>query len=309
MAHGAELVSYFRWRQAPFGQEQMHAGLLRPDHADAPAAAEVRAVADEVAALPVTATARAPVALLFSYEAQWLLGIQPQGRGLDPLRQAFDWYAALRALGLDVDIVAPGADLTGYRLIVAPSLPIVDAALRDRLLASGAVVLLGPRSASKTADFQIPDGLPLAIFGDALPIRVTRVESLPPGHAEPVAGGGAIERWLEDVEGDAEARLRLDSGAGVLWAHGRLRYLAGQPTTDLLARIVRDVAADAGLATMDLPDGLRLRRRGELCFAFNYAPEPVRLSDHVATGALLLGEDTLPPAGVAVWRAAPFGQQ
>lgn len=68
-AHGAELVSYFRWRQAPFGQEQMHAGLLRPDHADAPAAAEVRAVADEIATLPVTATAQAPVTLLFSYGA------------------------------------------------------------------------------------------------------------------------------------------------------------------------------------------------------------------------------------------------
>jgi beta-galactosidase len=27
-AHGAETVSYFRWRQAPFAQEQMHAGLL-----------------------------------------------------------------------------------------------------------------------------------------------------------------------------------------------------------------------------------------------------------------------------------------
>ena len=29
-AHGAEAVAYFRWRQLPFAQEQMHAGLLRP---------------------------------------------------------------------------------------------------------------------------------------------------------------------------------------------------------------------------------------------------------------------------------------
>jgi beta-galactosidase GanA len=36
-AHGAECVSYFRWRQAPFAQEQYHAGLLRPDSAEAPA--------------------------------------------------------------------------------------------------------------------------------------------------------------------------------------------------------------------------------------------------------------------------------
>ncbi len=36
-AHGAEAVCYFRWRQAPFAQEQMHACMLRPDNADAPA--------------------------------------------------------------------------------------------------------------------------------------------------------------------------------------------------------------------------------------------------------------------------------
>ncbi len=30
LAHGAEVVSYFRWRQFPHAQEQMHAGMLRP---------------------------------------------------------------------------------------------------------------------------------------------------------------------------------------------------------------------------------------------------------------------------------------
>ncbi len=32
LAHGAEVVSFFRWRQAPFAQEQMHAGLNLPDN-------------------------------------------------------------------------------------------------------------------------------------------------------------------------------------------------------------------------------------------------------------------------------------
>lgn len=44
-AHGAEVVSYFRWRQAPFAQEQMHAGLLRPDSEPAPAYHEASQVA------------------------------------------------------------------------------------------------------------------------------------------------------------------------------------------------------------------------------------------------------------------------
>ena len=48
-AHGAEAVCYFRWRQAPFAQEQMHVGLLRPDSADAPAIIEATRVAQEIA--------------------------------------------------------------------------------------------------------------------------------------------------------------------------------------------------------------------------------------------------------------------
>ena len=43
-AHGAEVVSFFRWRQAGFAQEQMHAGLLRSDGSDAEGLAEVTRV-------------------------------------------------------------------------------------------------------------------------------------------------------------------------------------------------------------------------------------------------------------------------
>jgi beta-galactosidase len=66
-AHGAECVSYFRWRQAPFAQEQMHAGLLRPDSAEAPAFAEARQVAGELAHAPAVEDTAAPVALVFDY--------------------------------------------------------------------------------------------------------------------------------------------------------------------------------------------------------------------------------------------------
>ena len=59
MAHGAELVSYFHWRQAPFGQEQMHSGLHGPDRVEAPGAAEVRAVAGSLSAS--SSEARSPI--------------------------------------------------------------------------------------------------------------------------------------------------------------------------------------------------------------------------------------------------------
>jgi beta-galactosidase len=115
-AHGAECVSYFRWRQAPFAQEQYHAGLLRPDSVEAPAFGEARQVARELAQLPEVEEARAPVALVFDYASAWAWAVQPQGAGCDYFRLVFEVYRGLRKLGLSVDILPPDtADLGGYR--------------------------------------------------------------------------------------------------------------------------------------------------------------------------------------------------
>src|SRR5208282_2488317 len=125
-AHGAEIVSYFRWRQAPFAQEQMHAGLNLPSsHELSPGGREAAAAADDLARLGnLPATARARVAIVYDYEAHWITAIEPQGADFRYPELVFRWYEAIRRLGLDVDFVPPGARLDNYRLVLAPCLPI-----------------------------------------------------------------------------------------------------------------------------------------------------------------------------------------
>ncbi|NDC58251.1 MAG: beta-galactosidase, partial [Alphaproteobacteria bacterium] len=278
LAHGADVVSYFRWRQAPFAQEQMHAGLHRPDRAEAPAAAEARQVAREIAAIPAEKTRQAPVALVFDYAAQWLFEIQPQGASFRPFELVLDWYAAVRRLGLDVDVIAPDADVSGYKLIVAPSAPFLDAAFVDRCAASGAQVLFGPRTGSKTPSVSIPSNLPPGALQSLLPIVVARVESLRPGLVE-AAGPYAVTRWLEHVEaGGAQIEAATDAGHPIWLSAGRAHYLACWPCPRLLDDALRRVAGAAGLDALDLPPDLRLRRRGALRFAVNYGPEPIDLA-------------------------------
>ncbi len=302
-AHGAELVSYFRWRQAPFGQEQMHSGLLRPDCSDDIGAGEVRMVANELASLGEQAAAPKAVALIFAQEADWLVETQPQGRSFHYLELVFAMYTALRRLGLDIDIVGPEADLAGYPMVVVPTLPILTDALAATLAAHDGPVLLGPRTGSKTADFAIPPSLPPGPLQPHLPIRVVRVESLGDGVA--LEGNGfTVTRWFEHVETSLDAEERLVDGRGVVFASGKLRYLAGWPDAALLERLFGRMAREAGLATVALPADLRLRRTGTLRFAFNYGPDAVALPAELGAGGLLLGEDVLPPAGVAVWRDA-----
>jgi beta-galactosidase len=273
-AHGAELTSYFRWRQAPFAQEQMHAGLLRPDSSEAEAAPEVRAAAEVLAAIGPQVAAQAPVALVFSYEAAWVIGIQPQGQSFRYLELVFQWYSALRAKGLDVDIVAPDADLSGYQMVFVPTLPIMPDGFAAKLAALDCPVLVGPRSGSKTPSFCIPDGLAPGALRDAIPLTVTRVESLRDGFAEP-ADGWAVTRWREDVTSDLTPELSDAAGRGVVYYSNGVRYCAIWPDAALLGLLVEQMAGEAGVEIADLPEGIRVRRTQTHVFTFNYAAQPV----------------------------------
>lgn len=304
LAHGAEVVSFFRWRQAPFAQEQMHAGLHRPDRVRSPGGEEAAQVAAELAAVPLPDSAQAPVAMVFDYEAAWVLGIQPQGEDFAYLELCLRWYEAARRCGLDIDIVPPGAPLDGYAAVLTPCLPIVSEAARAAYEAANGVLLFGPRTGSKTQAFAIPPELPPGPLQALLPMRVIQVASLRPGLRHAVTGrvGGAAERWREWVEPGAgtEAMARFADGTPALLRAGRAHYLAGWPDGALLDAAVRHVLGAAGLVLMDLPPGVRLRRRGDTVFAFNYGPDPWTAPD---AGRFVLGGRVVPPQGVAAWQA------
>ena len=153
-AHGAEVVSYFRWRQAPFAQEQMHAGLNLPNYEPDQASIEAAQVFKENSELDLGAVTGAKVAIVYDYEAAWTLGIQPQGNTFDYMEFVLRFYRAFRRLGLNVDVVPQRAPLDLYSVVAIPSLPIVQAGLVESLERFRGQVLIAPRAGSKTADFR-----------------------------------------------------------------------------------------------------------------------------------------------------------
>ncbi|WP_246794825.1 beta-galactosidase [Burkholderia perseverans] len=327
-AHGAGCVSYFRWRQAPFAQEQMHAGLNTPDNRLDIGGSEAAAVAGELRALladaeaDATAPVRSRVALLFDYTAKWLFEVHPQGADFHYPRFVVEYYSALRSLGFDVDVLPTDAPLDGYQLVVVPPLPIVSEALSQRLASCGAQVVLGPRTGSKTPDLQIPANLPPGPLAAHLPIRVWRVESLRPTLAETVqvdAGDGAeafetqARHWRDLIEIDAaradsvEIRARFHDGHPAYLRHGAFHYFASlfdeAGTTMLLAR----VAHEAGLTPVVLGDAVRVSRRGGLTWVFNYGPQPYRIDAAIPDAAIVVGARCIEAAGVAAYRTAAAG--
>ncbi|WP_394690494.1 beta-galactosidase [Hoeflea sp.] len=305
-AHGAETVSYFRWRQAPFAQEQMHAGLLRTDSVEAQGFHEAAQVSAELAALDgklADSAGKADVAIVFDYPSAWAWQIQPQGREFDYFRLMFDFYRTMRRLGLSIDIVPASApDLEGYGLVTIPGLFTWTPALIEAVRTCQGYVLIGPRSGSKTADFAIPDSLPPALPKDIVDVRVTHVESLREDTPVYLAEGGSFQYWREFLEAGPETEniLTTEDGVPGLVAQGNRRYLGGWPDQGLLYDIIMRLSSRAGLGTKELRDGLRLRRHGDHVFAFNYGATAFDLSALGWTGAPLLGDLVLEPSGVAI---------
>lgn len=274
IAHQAEAVCYFRWRQAPFAQEQMHAGLLRPDSQPSAVFDEVAQTANEIKQLGDVQATQAKVALIFDYESCWAWQTQPQGEDFDNFVLSLEFYRGLRRNGLSVDILPPTVDsLEGYSMVLAPGLLVWPDRLLSLLETYSGIAVLGPRSGSKTENFSIPDLLPPAI--PSFDCKVSYVETFSRSSDRALVSGGAVRTWLETVETTEKVIERTVDGTPVLIGDQQLRYLAGWPNGEAMTRILGNLAVEAGLGIIDMPEGVRRRCTGSHEFVFNHNAQAI----------------------------------
>jgi beta-galactosidase len=319
VAHGAGLVAFFRWRRCRQGQEQYHAGLLGHDGTPDRGLADARRAAEELADVDV-GPVDAPVAVPFRYEDLWALSEQPHSPDFDYWGLIDRFYRALRARGVQVDVVGPDTafEPDGYAAVLAPTLHLVDEDLSDRIagyVAEGGHLLLGPRSGFKLPDNRLqPDRAPGPLADlvgghvdqhetppDALPTRVTyRGEAYefdtwgewltPDGAAvvgrhgddEPAAPGGGEPALLEHAVGS-----------------GSVTYCGVQPGRELADALATDLLERADVAHAErFPPAVRVAERDGLTWVCNFGTDAVTVD---ADGAeWVIGDRTVPAYGVSV---------
>lgn len=367
-AASGDVVGYFRWRQVPYAQEQTLSGLHISDgsqdegffeaqdvvFSDLPTLREELDVTSSSSnsssdSSSVAYEPQADVALIYDYASYWTWAIEPYSGSWDPssatysdailsyLDLVYTFYTALRRLGLSIDVIGPEQPLSGYRLVVVPSMPIIPDAFNTALSSytTNGSVVFGPRSSALTANFSYAPGIQPAAgaLRDNLPLRVTRIETPPDYAASGVAYGGTTynitywEEWVDCARDNATSSVSVTSTSKHRYgkpaacaatasssssASSGWHYLGFNPPIDFLVSYLGDVAAAAGIqdltgqtpsASNDLGDSLRLLRRGNLLWAFNFATEAVA-APAVAEGAqLVIGEEgDIPAAGVVVWK-------
>ena len=281
-AHGASVVSYFRWRAATVAQELLHSGLLRHDETLDRGGAEV-AQLDALRGLP-NAEAPAAVALLHDYESLWVYDEQPHSQGARYWEQFQLFYQALRRLGVDVDIRHPQHDLSSYRLVVAPALQLVGEQRAARLatVAERARLLVGPRTGYRTPTGRVHEEGQPGPLAATLGCKLLNFDGLPPGLTVQV-GQHVAETWAESY--------RLTGGtASHLYSSGPL---AGQPavvvnagattlgawSATLVTEVLEALLDDVRVPIVRLPDGVRRTRRAGRTLWQNFTERAVELPD------------------------------
>jgi beta-galactosidase len=158
VAHGAELVLFFRWRTGRFGGEQYWRGILDHDGVPNERYRVVAQTGQEIARLAhLIERLERPneVAILLDYDANQSLALNWYGEKPSYRGHAEVFYEAARKLGHGVDVVYDGDTLDHYRVVILPLLCLIDERLADRLHAfveRGGTLIASPLTATLNRD-------------------------------------------------------------------------------------------------------------------------------------------------------------
>ena len=274
------------------------------------------------------------MALLLDFESRWAVERDSlPSSDVTYLDRPHAFYRALWDAGVTVDVRHPDDDLSGYALVIAPTLHIVGAERAAHLTAyveAGGHLLTTYFSGIVDEDDHVHLGGYPGALRDLLGVRVEEFCPLPPGAAvgvsvtssvssvlsTAVSGGG--DTWVEDLHlRDAEAWAtatdgplpgrpvvtRVERGAGRAW------YVATRTDPGLTAAVVAVALAEAGVAAEGGGHGVEVvRRHGEgrrYALVLNHTDRNATLDLHgtdLVTGQPVGGHLTVRRGGVACVR-------
>lgn len=291
IARGANRVLYFRWRTAPYGQEQLCQGLFDGDDVETERA---RALGENMrkagaafapfASIPFESAA----CLLYSKDDARVLRGQYLSEGL--LLRAAEWiqagydmelakcFAPFVVFNVNADIRSvDSVDLDRYRLLSLPLYQMADPSFVERLemwVRGGGTLVLGYRSGARDPrNWSIGETLP-GEFRRLAGLQVRRFESLNKGsvgiRVGPVPARGEI--WADILEPTGARpvafyrdRNKLYDGAPCVTVHdhgkGRVWYLGTSPDPRGIFLLYRRILREAGVEPRFLGNGVEMIER------------------------------------------------
>ena len=275
VAHGADGLLHFRWRSAMRGAEEYWFGVL--DHDNVPRARfdefkqeglELQKIGPQIVGSKVVSE----IAVIKDFEAEWVFDHQFLTKEVNVGGVYNALFRAASEQRHNIDFVSPAADLSGYKLVFAPQLALMDDKLAGRLqrfVEQGGTLVMSAHSAIKNRDnaftaATIPIGL-TNVFGVELdsfqtyqpPSRPNNALRLDDGSVLPVnvfaevlrpTTAHVLGRWERDYLKDSPAATEQQFGKGKAIYYGSLFNV------DAARYLIKRYANEIGLKPL-LTDG------------------------------------------------------
>lgn len=263
VAHGADSVLFFQWRQSRGGAEKFHSAMVPHGGRETRIFREVRELGAEFASYPEllgSRPERADAALLVDWPSWWALELDAHpSADLTFLDAALAHHKPLYDASVACDVVPVDGDLTECRLLLIPNLYSVTKETAERIRAyvhGGGTLLMSYFSGIVDEHDRVHLGGYPAPFRELLGLRVEEFDPGPDGTwSEEIHLEGA-EAVSTSAEG-APTVTRHPYGEGVAW------YLSTRPTPKEMRELLDRVRAECGVEPVlpDLPEGVQARAR------------------------------------------------
>ena len=343
ISRGAGGILYFKWRQSRIGSEKFH-GAVIPHHWEGSQRIfkEISQIGEELKLLaPALMGTRvaAEVCILYTHDNDWALQQPGHPNKFFNLREHIQLiYNSFHDRNIAVDFARPTDDLSGCRLVVAPSLYLLTAGEADRLklyVQSGGTLLgtfnTGLVNSNQTASVTgYPNDL-TELFG----LEVLEFDMLPPGEENHLIFKGSFPTshlhvarlWCDLIEPKGcqiLATYAKDFYAGRpamtmnTYGLGKAIYLGTQSHQFFYNDLVLWLRQNCGIQPMlKVPENIEVSMRQKpgmrVYFLINHQNTPVRIQFYkpmhdFLTGSTFSGNYDLPPHGILVLDEHPDGK-
>ena len=325
VARGADGVCFFQWRASRAGAEKFHSGLVPHAGTDTKVWREVVQLGAALDSLAEVAGTRvvADVAIVTDWQSWWACELDSHpSSDVTYLDRAHAVHRALWDRGVTADVVGPDADLSGYRLVVVPTLYLVTDAAARRLqeyVAAGGTALVTYFSGIVDEHDHIRLGGYPGAYRELLGLRVEEFFPLRKGESVTLDDGSRADVWTEllHLDGaDAVASYADGPVPGVpaltrnRFADGTAWYLGTRLDETATARLVDRLLAETGIEAPVAPTpGLEVVTRSDEASSFVFllnhttSHQDVELEGReLITGETVAGTLRVPAGAVRVVR-------
>jgi beta-galactosidase len=289
IAHGADGVLYFQWRQSQGGAEKFHSGMVPHAGPDSRTFREVSELGEELQQYAGILGSRPvnDVALVLDWDNWWALELDSHPSNvLTQMDALLAHYTPLFQANIGCDVVRPDADLSGYELVVVPNLYLTkDPENLVAYVRAGGHLLMSFFSGIVDENDRVRLGGYPAPFREMLGLTIPEFRPLAADRPAEVLGRQATASvWTDEIVlGTAEVKgtvedepalTRNEFGDGVAW------YLGTRLDPEAMRALMDEVTGGAGVRPVrsGLPAGVQAARRGDYLILLNHNTNEVEIT-------------------------------